>query len=77
MDRLNTNYLNTVLTEAETAEFLKVTQFALRKLRRSGLGPRFIRCGSRLIRYLRNDVEAWLEQNKFTSVANELSHKIQ
>jgi predicted DNA-binding transcriptional regulator AlpA len=65
----------TVLTEQETATLLQVTPFALRKWRRSGLGPRFVRCGSRLIRYSRQDVDAWLEGNKFTSAANELRLK--
>jgi hypothetical protein len=65
----------TVLTEEETAAFLQVTPFALRKWRRLGCGPRFIRCGSRLVRYSIADLNIWIEQNKFTSAANELRLK--
>jgi|APCry1669189034_1035192.scaffolds.fasta_scaffold138050_2 hypothetical protein len=65
----------TVLTEEDTAIFLKVTPFALRKWRRQGCGPRFIRCGARLVRYSTSDLDVWIEQNKFTSAANELHRK--
>ena len=64
-----------ILTEDDTADFLQVTPFALRKWRRQGCGPRFIRCGARLVRYSRSDLEAWLERNKFTSGAHELRSK--
>ena len=72
---LTTHAQTTVLTEEDAADFLKVTTFALRKWRRQGCGPRFIRCGARLIRYSTSDLGDWIEQNKFTSAANELHSK--
>ena len=73
MDHSLTTHQSTVLTEAEAAELLQVTRFALRKWRRSGLGPRFVRCGGRLVRYLQADINSWLAQRKFYSNAHELS----
>jgi hypothetical protein len=64
-----------VLTEDDAAAFLQVTPFALRKWRRIGCGPSFIRCGARLVRYARKDLDTWLQQNKFASEAHELSAK--
>ena len=73
MDHATTNPQNAVLTETEAAALLQVTRFALRKWRRSGLGPRFVRCGGRLIRYMQADIDSWLSQRKFNSNAHELS----
>lgn len=52
-----------LLTVAEAAAILKRTPEALRKQRRQGRGPPFIRTSGRgagCIRYLRTDLEAWL-----------------
>jgi predicted DNA-binding transcriptional regulator AlpA len=73
MDHATKTTLNTVLTETEAAALLQVTRFALRKWRRSGLGPRFVRCGGRLVRYVQADIDSWLAQRKFHSNAHELS----
>lgn len=73
MDHATKTPLNTVLTETEAAALLQVTRFALRKWRRSGLGPRFVRCGGRLVRYVQADIDSWLAQRKFHSNAHELS----
>ena len=56
------------LTETEVAEMLRCTKAALRKWRREGRGPRFIRVG-RLIRYRLADVEEFLESNASSSRA--------
>lgn len=72
---LSTHTAADILTEEDAAVILLVTPFALRKWRRQGCGPRFIRCGARLVRYSRSDLEAWLERNKFTSGAHELRSK--
>jgi len=50
------------LTESEVAHALKCTKAALRRWRREGRGPRFIRIG-RLVRYRVLDVENFLEKN--------------
>ena len=56
------------LTETEVAEMLRCTKAALRKWRREGRGPRFIRVG-RLIRYRLADVDQFLESNASSSPA--------
>jgi hypothetical protein len=65
-----------LLTEAEAAAWLKVQIFTLRKWRREGRGPRFIRCGRRLIRYMDTDLCGWMEGHRYSSTANELSGNI-
>jgi excisionase family DNA binding protein len=50
-----------VLTAAEFAELAKVTVRTVRRWAAAGVGPRPRRpLGSRLVRYRRNEVEAWL-----------------
>ncbi len=65
-----------IITEEEAASLLRVKLFTMRKWRREGGGPPYIRCGGRLIRYIKNDVMGWLADNKFGSNAHELSAKI-
>jgi predicted DNA-binding transcriptional regulator AlpA len=60
-------------TEGEAASYLGLTVYTLRKWRREGSGPEYIRCGSRLIRYMQADIDSWLAQRKFHSNAHELS----
>ena len=57
-----------ILNETEVAEMLRCTKAALRRWRREGRGPRFIRVG-RLIRYRMPDVEEFLESNASSSRA--------
>jgi len=64
-----------VLTEDEAAELLRVKRYTMRKWRRDGNGPRFIRCGGRLVRYTKNDLNSWLATHNFQSNAHELSVK--
>lgn len=60
-------------TEAEAAGYLGLKVYTLRKWRREGSGPEYIRCGARLIRYMQADINGWLVQRKFHSNAHELS----
>ena len=61
-----------IYTEAETAGYLKLKIYTLRKWRREGGGPPYIRCGGRLIRYIKADIDDWLNDNTFVSHAAEL-----
>jgi hypothetical protein len=72
---LSASHLNWASKSLETgaATFRKDATLALRKWRRVGCGPRFVRYGGRLVRYARTDMYEWLERNKFTSEAEELS----
>lgn len=55
------------LTEIQAAEYLSVSRSLLRQSRMNGeregrlSGPAFIKLGSRSIRYLREDLDKWLE----------------
>ncbi|QXE92449.1 helix-turn-helix domain-containing protein [Geomonas subterranea] len=54
-------------TEAEAADYIAMSRSFLRQSRMNGdlkgrvPGPRYIRIGRRAIRYLREDLDAWLE----------------
>lgn len=50
-----------LFTETVTAEFLGVTLASLRKWRWERKGPAFIKIG-RLVRYRKEDLEAWLDR---------------
>jgi len=76
-DAAKPNQPGAVLTEQETAAYLKLQINTLRKWRREGGGPRYIRCGGRLIRYIKADIDDWLNKNTFSSHAAELrAHQI-
>ncbi len=56
------------LTEPAAAAYISMSRSFLRQSRMNGdrenrtPGPRYIRIGSRAIRYLQEDLDAWLEQ---------------
>jgi predicted DNA-binding transcriptional regulator AlpA len=50
----------TLLTQREAASVLRLSQRTLERLRVSGLGPKFIRCGLRNIRYRQSDIDDWI-----------------
>ena len=56
------NKQDLVLT-AEAARQLRVSVTGLRKWRREGTGPRYVRLGGRLIRYRQTDIAQWVEGN--------------
>lgn len=53
-----------LLTYGELAELLSVSPQTLRNWRRQGRGPRATKVGARLVRFHREDVDAWLEQQR-------------
>jgi hypothetical protein len=50
----------TLLTQREAAVALRLSTRTLERLRTSGLGPRFVRCGLRNIRYRQVDLDDWV-----------------
>jgi len=52
------------MNESEVAQLASVSIALLRKWRRQGTGPRFLKLG-RLVRYLVKDVDAWLNSQVF------------
>lgn len=51
-----------LLTEREAASLLKISSRTLQAWRPAGTGPAFVRVG-RSIRYRRNALQEWLDQN--------------
>lgn len=48
-----------ILSERQVAEYLNMSAASLRKWRRLGDGPKFVKIG-RAVRYKRQDVDTWL-----------------
>jgi hypothetical protein len=63
----------TMRNEACAARKMGVSPGAMRKWRREGSGPPYVRCGKRLIRYFDDILDEWLETRQFASTADELS----
>ncbi|WP_367645984.1 helix-turn-helix transcriptional regulator [Paenarthrobacter ureafaciens] len=47
---------------AQVAEYLGTSEGALAQLRYRGLGPRFIKLGSKAVRYRDSDLKRWLDE---------------
>ncbi len=52
------------LTTVQVANLLQLSPSTLKKWRNEGRGPRWLRLGSRRIRYREADVESWLTQQR-------------
>jgi excisionase family DNA binding protein len=52
-----------LLTSAEVATLLGVTDRTLRNWGAKRIGPRHVRVGRKYIRYRASDVDAWLDSN--------------
>jgi len=46
-----------MLTVLEAADYLRLSQRTLERLRVSGLGPKFVKCGCRSVRYRQSDLD--------------------
>lgn len=66
-----TSVLDRLITPANLAASLGVTERTLGSWRERGTGPKFIRTGGRSPRYLPEDVDAWLLSQRRTSTAEE------
>lgn len=53
-----------LLRQAEAAELLGVSEETLRAWRKLKRGPAWIRYSSRSVRYRRDDLDAWLDENR-------------
>ena len=49
-----------MLTVLEAADYLRLSIRTLERLRCSGQGPKFVKCGRRCIRYQQSDLDAWI-----------------
>ncbi len=59
-----------LLTEAEAAVFLAVARKSLERWRFLGIGPEFIRIGTRGIRYARDDLNRYIATQRRTSTSD-------
>ena len=53
--------LDRLLNTKEAAEYLGLSPYTLERWRYLGKGPRFIRVGSKSVRYRQTDLDAFLE----------------
>ena len=60
--------------EVAAAEYAGVSRYTLRKRRRLGLPPRYIRCGSRII-YRKPDVDEWLNAGVVEPIEGEATER--
>jgi predicted DNA-binding transcriptional regulator AlpA len=58
-----------LLTQREAALALRCSERTLERLRVSGLGPKFVRCGRRSIRYRERDLSEWIASRVVTSTS--------
>ena len=57
----STTDAHTVMTSAEVGRLLQVSQATLCRWRQRGIGPRVLWLSARVPRYLRTDVQQWIE----------------
>jgi excisionase family DNA binding protein len=57
-----------LLTQPEAADYLRLSERTLERLRVNGGGPRFIKAGRRVL-YRAEDIEAWVQSRTFGSTA--------
>jgi predicted DNA-binding transcriptional regulator AlpA len=51
-----------LMTEQEVADLLRISLTAVKRLRFSGKGPRYVRISQRVVRYPRKGVLDWMER---------------
>jgi excisionase family DNA binding protein len=62
----------TLLTERDAAAMLRLSERTLQRLRVSGGGPAFYKCG-RLVRYREDDLSSWLASCSRKSTSQEVA----
>lgn len=68
--------METILTQDEAAQRLRVMTRTLERMRVRGDGPAFIRIGARRVGYLEGEIERWLAQRTARSRAEELARAV-
>lgn len=53
-----------IMTSAEAATFLGVSDETMLRWRKDGFGPSYSQPNCRVVRYLRKDVLAWLKEHR-------------
>ena len=64
--------MQSLLTQSECAELLRLSERTLERLRTSGAGPKFLRI-RHSVRYRAADVEAWLASRVVGSTSEEIA----
>jgi predicted DNA-binding transcriptional regulator AlpA len=54
--------MQTILDQKRVASLLGISTRTLERYRVSGTGPRYVKLG-KLVRYLKTDIDAWIQQN--------------
>lgn len=62
-----TNLPVPLLTSAQAAAFLQVTEGTLRLWRCQGAGPTYIKLGGRAVRYTRTDLDTYIDRGRHVS----------
>lgn len=62
-----------LLDTRATATYLGCSTALLELMRSEGGGPKFSKCGKRLIRYRQADVDAWVEANARRKTADDIA----
>ena len=57
-------HANRLLTPAEAAEYVGLTEETLLRWRMRGQGPAFLKLGRKVVRYSRADIDAWAEARR-------------
>ncbi len=66
--KLESNSMNTFLTQREAAEYLRLSSRTLERMRLAGTGPQFRRFGRR-VTYAVQDIREWADDRAFQSTA--------
>lgn len=59
------------LTPKQAARYVGISEGALRLWRGQGKGPVFFRCGEKLVRYRRVDLDSWIQERLSSPAAVE------
>jgi excisionase family DNA binding protein len=64
-----------MLTVLDAAAYLRLSRRTLERLRVSGLGPKFVKCG-RSVRYRQSDLEEWIAARVVRSTSEKLEARL-